>query len=230
MDLPRLLETLNPDEMRGLLQTICDQNPAIAHEVVTKAPRPSVESTLSVLGKYETTFKQSFPFGNRPSSDYTYNRVRQQMMQLIDALKDFTPHFLPPNEHQATVSLTYLDAVTSIVHRLPTWDTYSHNQPKNDAYDELSQAWALVFQEGSKRGAGVQLQIGGWDQKLIKHNELSGGRLQNAVNELRSGAGWFGGGQGPSTMASGNDERAAIRQQILSGTYGSDVSVGVGRW
>jgi len=214
--------------MRGLLQTICDQNPAIAREVVTKAPRPSLESTFGVLQKYENTFKEAFPFGNRPTSDYTYNRVRQPMAQLIEALKDYTPHFLPPNEHQTTVSLTYLDAVTDIVHRLPDWDTYQHNHAEHEAYDELSAAWTIVIQEAAKRGGGFTLQVGGWDQKLLKHNELSGGRLQGAVNELRINVGWLG-AQGPSSMSSGNDERAAIRAQILSGTYGADLSVG-SRW
>lgn len=230
LDLPRLLETLSPDEMRNLLQNICDQNPAIAHEVVTKAPRPSVESTLAVLQKYETAFKQSFPFGNRPSSDYTYNRVRQPMLQLIEALKDFTPHFLPPNEPQPTLSLQYLDAVTHIIHRLPNWDTFQHNHAKHEAYDELAQAWALAIREGAKRGGGFHLHSAGWDQKLLKHNDESGGRLQDAVNELRASVAYLDspstGGAAPSNL----DERAAIRQQILSGTYGPDVSVGVGRW
>jgi protein Cut8 len=230
LDLPRLLETLSPDEMRNLLQNICDQNPAIAHEVVTMAPRPSVESTLSVLQKYETTFKESFPFGNRPSSDYTYNRVRQPMLQLIEALKDFTPHFLPPNEPQPTLSLQYLDAVTQIIHRLPTWDTFQHNHAKFDAYDELAQAWALAIRESAKRGGGFHLQYAGWDQKLLKHNEESGGRLQDAVNELRANVTYLGGSTAGSATPSNLDERAAIRQQILSGTYGPDVSVGVGRW
>ena len=230
LDLPRLLETLSPDEMRNLLQNICDQNPAIAHEVVTMAPRPSVESTLSVLQKYETTFKESFPFGNRPSSDYTYNRVRQPMMQLIEALKDFTPHFLPPNEPQPTLSLQYLDAVTQIIHRLPTWDTFQHNHAKYEAYDELAQAWALAIRESAKRGGGFHLQYAGWDQKLLKHNEESGGRLQDAVNELRANVTYLGGPTAGSGTPSNFDERAAIRQQILSGTYGPDVSVGVGRW
>ncbi|KEQ62746.1 Cut8-domain-containing protein [Aureobasidium melanogenum CBS 110374] len=230
LDLPRLLETLSPDEMRNLLQNICDQNPAIAHEVVTKAPRPSIESTLSVLQKYETTFKESFPFGNRPSSDYTYNRVRQPMLQLIEALKDFTPHFLPPNEPQPTLSLQYLDAVTQIIHRLPTWDTFQHNHAKFEAYDELAQAWALAIRESAKRGGGFHLQYAGWDQKLLKHNEDSGGRLQDAVNELRDNVTYLNGPAAGGPTPSNYDERAAIRQQILSGTYGPDVSVGVGRW
>ncbi|KAL1302743.1 hypothetical protein AAFC00_003095 [Neodothiora populina] len=230
LDLPRLLETLSADEMRNLLQNICDQNPAISHEVVTKAPRPSVESTLAVLHKYESTFKQAFPFGNRPSSDYTYNRVHRPMMQLIEALRDFTPHFLPPNEPQPTVTLAYLDAVTQIIHGIPHWDTYQHNRPTHEAYDELSHAWALAIHEGAKKGGGFHLQYSGWDQKLFKHNEDSGGKMQEAVNEMRASIGWAG----PSTQSpppsAPTDDRASIRQQILSGTYGQDLPVGAGRW
>lgn len=219
--------------MRNLLQNICDQNPIIAHEVVTKAPRPSIESTLSVLQKYESAFKHAFPFGNRPSSDYTYNRVRQPLLQLLEALKDFTPHFLPPNEPQPTVSLTYLDAVTQIIHGIPDWDTFIHNRPKNEAYEELSQAWTLAIQEAAKRGGGFHLQYGGWDQKLLKHNEQSRGKLQDAINQMQAGGvGWAStpAGPGQASSSSVSDERAAIRQQILSGTYGQDVSIGVGRW
>lgn len=232
LDLPRLLETLSADDMRNLLQNICDQNPSISHEVVTKAPRPSVESTLAVLHRYESNFKQAFPFGNRPSSDYTYNRVRGPMMQLIEALRDFTPHFLPPNEPQPTVSMAYLDAVTQIIHGIPDWDTFQHNRPKHEAYEELSHAWALAIHEGAKRGGGFHLHFGGWDQKLMKHNEESGGKMQDAIQELRASVGWPGNSATPSPAPApaAMDERAAIRQQILSGTYGQDVPVAVGRW
>lgn len=230
LDLPRLLETLSADEMRNLLQNICDQNPAISHEVVTKAPRPSVESTLNVLQKYESTFKQAFPFGTRPSSDYTYNRAQRPMMQLLEALKDFTPHFLPPNEPQPAVSMAYLDAVTQIIHGIPDWDTYQHNRPKHEAYDELSHAWALAIHEGAKRGGGFLLQFGGWDQKLVKHNELSGGKMQDAVNEMKTSAGWSGASPTANPASAAMDDRAAIRQQILSGTFGQDAPIGVGRW
>lgn len=224
--LPRLLETLTADDMRRLLQAISDDHPEIGHEVIKKAPRPSVESTLAVLAKYEADFRESFPLGNRPTSDYSYNRVRQAMIQLIDALKDFTPHFLPPHETQPTLSMTYLDAVTNMIHRLPNWDSYQHNRHKHEAYDEISRAWALVVREAAKRAGGFHLQFGGWDQKLYKHNEESGGRMEEVMQELRSNTGFVS--AGPAT--GGLDDRASIRQQLLYGTYGQDLSVGTGGW
>ena len=115
LPLPRLLETLSPDEMRNLLQSICQRHPDIGNEVVTTAPRPSIQSTLEVLSKYESEFQAAFPFGGSSSSDYAYNRVRQQLTELLEAMKDFTPHFLPPNEQQAATSLAFLALVAGLL-------------------------------------------------------------------------------------------------------------------
>lgn len=228
LDLSRLLETLSPADLRSILTQVCTSHPSIAHEIASIAPRPTLESTLAVLQKYETAFKEAFPFGSRPGSEYAYNRVRGALLALLDALKDFTPHFMPPNEPQTSVGMAYLDSVTNIVHRLPDWDNITHNRSKHEAYEELDGAWVTVLKEAEKRGGGFQLQLGGWDAKIGRHNELSGGRLQAAVDELRRGLGWFGGPSARQPGSAGMDDRLAVRQQLLSGTYGAQVGVGGG--
>jgi protein Cut8 len=229
LPLPRLLETLGADDMRNLLQSICQRHPDIGNEVVSTAPRPSIQSTLEVLAKYESAFQAAFPFGGRSSSDYAYNRVRQQLLELLDSLKDFTPHFLPPNEQQPATSLAFLDGATDIIHRLPDWDTYQHNRHKQEAYEEMAKAWAIVIREAAKKAGGIQLQYGGWDQKIAKHNEVSHGKMQEAVNELRGGLGWMGAeASNPATGASA--DAMSIRQQLLSGNYGGGSSASIGAW
>jgi protein Cut8 len=229
LPLPRLLETLSADEMRNLLQSICQRHPDIGNEVVSTAPRPSIQSTLEVLSKYESAFIAAFPFGGRSSSDYAYNRVRQQLIELLESLKDFTPHFLPPNEQQPATSLAFLDGATDIIHRLPNWDTYQHNRHKEEAYEEMAKAWAIVIREAAKKAGGIQLQYGGWDQKIAKHNEVSGGKMLEAVNELRGGLGWMG-TDAPTHPTSGPEDAMSIRQQLLSGNYGMGTSAGIGAW
>lgn len=226
--LPRLLETLDSDSLRSVLRTICERHPEIGQEVVVSAPRPSVASALGVLEQYQERLRQAFPFGGNTGSDYAYNRVRVQLSQLIDAITDFVPHYLPPNESQVTISLEFLDAVSNIVHQLPTWESSSHSHHKDNAYDEISRAWAMVISEASKRGGGFQLHNGEWDQKLNKHNEQSGGRMQAAVNALGSNLGWIGAG-GPSNPNQNNDP-TSVRSQLLSGTYGINLPVRVGPW
>ncbi len=222
--LPRLLETLDAESLRSVLQTICERHPQIGVEVVSSAPKPSVPAVVEVLSKYQEKLREAFPYGGNTGSDYAYNRVKQQLTELIDALTDFTPHYLPPNENQTTVSLSFLDEATKFIHNLPEWDSQSHKHHKDNAYDEISRAWALVISEGSKRGGGFQLHSAGWDQRLSEHNKQSGGRMHAAVNSLGSNMGWMGG--------MGADGPGSIRNQLLSGTYGSpnagNVSVSVG--
>ena len=228
--LPRLLETLDAESLRSVLQSICSRHPQIGTEVEHTAPRPSVPSALNVLKNYESALQSSFPFGGDRTSDYAYNRVRQQLMALLDALADFTPHFLPPNETQASQSLNFLDGATDIIHRLPNWNSFQNNLHKQNAYEEISGAWALAIREAAKRAGGMQLQVGGWDQKLVKHNQQAGGKLQGAMNELRANIGWMGGH--PQFQHHGNrgDDISSVRQELLSGTYGSNLPVRVGPW
>lgn len=235
LSLPRLLETLDTESLRNMLQSICTRHPLIGTEVENAAPKPSVSSALSVLKNYESALQSSFPFGDDTGSDYAYNRVRQTLMNLLDALTDFTPHFLPPNETQASQALGFLDGATEIVHRLPEWNSYQNNLHKQNAYEEISQAWTLAIREAAKRAGGIQLQYGGWDQKIMKHNQQARGKLQGAVDELKAHIGWMGGHQPDSHPQQRNqlvndDDLASVRQELLSGTYGANYPVRIGPW
>ena len=229
LPLSRLLETLSPDQLRGVLQTVCDRHPDIGREINTSAPNPSVPSTLSILHNYENAFKEAFPYGDRPSSDYAFNRVRPTLTALLDALKDFTPHFLPPNETQSATSLTFLDGATDIIHNLPEWDSMQHNRHKEDAYEEMAKAWSAVIKEAIKKGGGLQLQYNGWDQKLVKHNQASGGKMTEALSELKASLGWKEGATGFGGAGAGSGEGRTIRDQLWNNTYGAS-PIAVGPW
>jgi protein Cut8 len=224
LGLTRLLETLSADDLRNLLKTMCDRHPELAAEVPSAAPRPSVEAVLAILNQYEASLRGAFPFGGRETSDYAYNRVRQPMIEFLDALKDYTPNFLPPNEPQTNISLNFLDAVTNMIHRLPNWDTFSNNRHKHEAYEEIAKAWANVIREAAKRGGGIQLRIGQWDQKLMKHNQTSGNRMNEAIHALTTSLDWMA--QGNQSSGPSQSDPNSIRQQLMNGTYGEGVRVG----
>ncbi|KXX80564.1 Tethering factor for nuclear proteasome STS1 [Madurella mycetomatis] len=221
LPLPRLLETLDNTQLRTVLQKICERHPDIGQEVVTSAPRPSVTSALQVLGEYQERLRAAVPFG-QSSSDYTYFRVKHPLTALVDALSDFTPQFLPPVEQQTNVSLQYLDAATKVIHDLPDWESQQNRHHKDNAYDEISGAWALVITEAAKRGGGFILHTGGWDQRLAKHNQQSGGKLEQAMNAMATEVGWIGNNPSPSGLSESN----SILNQLMNGTYGSPVRVG----
>ena len=228
--LPRLLETLDADSLRTVLQSLCARHPEIGSEVEHTAPRPNVSSALNVLENYETTLQASFPFGGDSSSDYAYNRVRESLMALLDALADFTPHFLSPNETQTSQSLAFLDGATDIIHRLPDWSSFQNSLHKQNAYEEISGAWVSAIREAAKRAGGMQLQYGGWDQKVAKHNQQANGKLQDAVNELSANIGWMGGQPQIQQHGTRGDDLNSVRQELLSGTYGKNLPVHVGPW
>lgn len=215
----RLLETLDQDSLRSILRTLSNRNPHLRDEILHIAPRPSVNSTLDVLRQYLDRLRASFPLDPNPRSDYSYDRVRPQWSDLLDALTDFTPHFLPPNESQSSTSLAYLDGVTQIITELPEWDAAQHNLAKQNAYAEISNAWSTVIKEASKRGGGIQLQYGGWEEKLRLHNQKSGGQMQDAYDDLASALGWL---RPSGSIGQNFSTRQDVRNQLFSGTYGQD--------
>lgn len=223
LPLPRLLETLDPAQLRMVLQTICDRRPDIGQEVVNGAPRPTYGASLQVLEEYMEKLRASFPFGNS-SSDYTYHRVKQALAAVIDAISDFTPQYLPPLEQQTNISLQYLDGATAIIHSLPEFENQQHRHHKDTAYDDISKAWALVITEGAKRGGGIVMHTNGWDANLMKHNEQSGGRLGQAMSAMANEVGWMGHNSGG--RLSGSSDPNSILNQLVSGKYGSPVPVG----
>lgn len=220
LPLPRLLETLNTDQLRSVLERICERHPDIGQEVVSGAPRPSVASALDVLQSYQDKLNAAAPYGNS-SAEYTYNRVKAPLMALIDALSDFTPQFLPPIETQPTKSLDFLDGATKFIHNLPNWQPQAYRHHKDNAYEDISKAWALVINEAAKRGGGFNLHTDGWDHKLARHNEQSGGRLGTAITAMSNSVGWMGSGEN-----GGSSEQNSILNQIVSGSFGSPVRVG----
>jgi protein Cut8 len=224
LSVDRLLETLDKESLRSVLRSLCDRNPAIKEEVTHLSPRPSIQNTLQVLRQYYNRLTATFPLDPNPRSDYCYDRVRPQWQALLDALADFTPHFLPPHEQQSSTSLEYLHGVTQIIHDLPEWDTAQYNLAKQNAYEEISRAWAAVIKEAGKRGGGIQLQYNGWEEKLRIHNEKSGGMMKEAYEELMGALGWLK----PSNVP---PQQQSVRQQLFSGTYGMEQpSMRTGMW
>lgn len=219
LPLSRKLETVDPSVLINILKTLSDRHPELQDEMAELCPNPTSGTALAKLSEYERNYQEAFPFGGNPAGDYAYNRVKPALMQMLDALSDFTTAFLPPAESQASVSLGFLDAATELIHRLPNWDNPMHNMSKQTAYEEITKAWILVLQEAAKRGAGIQIHHGGWDMKLAKHNEQSGGRMDSAVIQMRNLVGW--GGESSYTI------RPAPRQTGLGFGFGMHSGVGV---
>jgi protein Cut8 len=190
LSLSRLLQTMDADALRDMLKKACDNNPSLATEVQKSAPKPTPLTALSVIRDYEKQLEDSFPYGDSKTSPYAYDRVRQPLMALLEALGDFTSSFLQPNETQFGASLQFLDGATSTIHRIPNFENVQHSIPKQNAYEQISKAWCAALREAEKRGGGIQLIHNGWDKKLMRHYEQGGDGLSSAIQELQKITSW----------------------------------------
>ncbi|ORY83058.1 Cut8 six-helix bundle-domain-containing protein [Protomyces lactucae-debilis] len=188
LPLPRLLDSLDREGMRDLLKHLCERQPGLSSEVAKQLPRPGVQAALQSLQQLERHIQLAFPFGGDIKGEYAYNRVSPAITQLLEALADYVPSFLPPYEPHALDALAFLDGATGIIARLPEWHNINHMLSKRQAFEEMNGAWTVAFAEAAKRGGGVAAL--GYLEKLREWNTLSGGLLGEAVSAATQALEW----------------------------------------
>ncbi|BFZ61842.1 Tethering factor for nuclear proteasome sts1 [Saitoella coloradoensis] len=213
LPLPRLLSSLDNTQLQSIILGLTERHPQLLSEVQSLAPRPTITSSISVLHRLEAAVREAFPYGGDPAGDYAYNRVRPFLNDLLSALMDYTPHFLPPHESYFDTSLSFLDEATHIIHRLPNWSNPLHNISKRQAYEEMCGAWICVLRDAITKSSGVGLVSGGWVEKVEEHNEVAGGRLGSVVEYLRGEVGWL-------RAVEQQQGQQGAQQQVLSGLFG----------
>lgn len=186
----RLLEHLDAPILRNIIQTLVDRHPTLSLEVAGLLSLPDLSSVISILNGIEEQLQLSFPYGGDSKGDYAYNRVRPVLQRFMDALVEYTHIFLPPYEMNKSLTLTFLDHISSMLHRLPEWNNPTHNYYKEELYDIISNAWISTIFNMSKEGYdGINGDE--WIAKLIKHNEISGGRFKAVIDIARNELAWF---------------------------------------
>lgn len=201
----RLLEHLDGSSLRNIIQTLVDRYPTLSLEIANLSSRPDLSSVISILNGMEEQVRRSFPYGGDPMGEYAYNRIRPILQTLIDALLEYTCIFLPPYESNRRLTLTFLDHITSMLHRFPEWNNPIHNYSKEELYDEISNAWISAISSISKECLDG-INGNEWIKKLIKHNEVAGGRFKCAVNIVKNKLSCFSADKDNNTQYSGNNK------------------------
>lgn len=180
LPLSRLLNDLDKQGLQALLKTLCERHPGLSLEVYQHAPKPTVASALGLMTALQNKVQASFPFGGDSKGEYAYNRVLPHIRDLLEALMDYTPHFLPPNEAFLASTMAFLEGATTIISRLPDWHNPNHALLKREAFEEINGAWITAFREANRRN---QLGLFQYQEKLRRFNELSGDLLEGALSE-----------------------------------------------
>lgn len=189
LPLTRLLDDLDKSGLQGLIKNLCERHPGLSNEIYKHAPKPTVSQALSTLACLERNLQTAFPFGGDVKGEYAYNRVLPSIKELLSALMDYVPHFLPPNEEHALETLSFLDGATALISRLPDWNNPNHSLAKREAFEEMNGAWIQGFRESSKKGAGVGAAQ--YLEKLRNWNQISDGVLDSALQAAVEELGWI---------------------------------------
>ncbi|KAJ3033119.1 hypothetical protein HK097_004971, partial [Rhizophlyctis rosea] len=181
----RLLPTLDRTQLLQILTTLLSNHPTLEPTITSLIPRPTLQTTTTLLTRLEQTLTTSYPYskhGPDTTSDYAFNRVRPHLQDLKEVITHHIDHYTNPSSYPQHLSheysanaFGYLHLATTMVHRLPTFQSEQHNlEIKGFLYDKLGEGWRAaavevgrkVKEEGKIFGAAV---VGEWARNLNMH-------------------------------------------------------------
>ncbi|CAO3568418.1 unnamed protein product [Mortierella alpina] len=207
----KLIAPLTPSQLVNLISTLVEGHPQLLEEITHLVPRPTVAAVQPMLVALEAKLQAAFPYTKwgPGSDDYSFNRVKPALEELVETLVDYTSHFTSPPEFPTT-SFSFLHIATEFCHRLPNWDTAANNEHKTNLYKTLAGYWIKAIQDASsKLEEGKmygQLTVQEWAKNLEHHNIASQGMFSSAIEEFKVKLGWIIGIQRPMSNFSNNQE------------------------
>ncbi|KAI1321192.1 Tethering factor for nuclear proteasome sts1 [Mortierella claussenii] len=212
----KLIATLSSAQLINLIDTLVDSHPSLAENIASLVPRPTVASVQQLLSSLETKLQEAFPYTKwgPGRDDYSFNRVKPALEELVETLMDYTNHFTSPPEFPTT-SFSFLHIATDFCHRLPNWDNTANNEPKSNLYKSLEEYWIKAIQDASdKLEEGKiygQMTVQEWAKNLEQHNITSQGMFASAIEEFKAKLGWIIGIQAPVSNFTNSSSVASPR-------------------
>ncbi|KAG0209641.1 Tethering factor for nuclear proteasome sts1 [Mortierella sp. GBA30] len=198
----KLIAPLSRSQLVNLISTLVEGHPQLLEDITNLVPRPTVAAVQPMLASLETKLQEAFPYTKwgPGRDDYSFNRVKPALEELVETLVDYTNHFTSPPEFPTT-SFSFLHIATEVCYRLPTWDNAVNNEHKTNLYKTLEEYWIKAIQDASsKLEEGKmygQLTVQEWAKNLEQHNINSQGMFSSAIEEFKAKLGWIIGIQTP---------------------------------
>ncbi|RUS27452.1 Cut8 six-helix bundle-domain-containing protein [Jimgerdemannia flammicorona] len=214
----KLLATLDKPQLLTLVNSLIDSHPHLHPEILSHIPRPTIATVQPLLVTLERRLHDSFPYTKwgPTRDDYSFNRVKPVLTELVDTILDYTAHFTSSEEFPTT-TFAYLHIATSVAHRLPQWDNRAHNGVKTELYEKLDSFWKrAVVEAADKCSEGKiygQQVVGEWARNLVQHNAESNNALSAAVGEFQRRLGWIIGIAPPTNAVPQQQQQQQQQQQ-----------------
>ncbi|KAF8980567.1 Tethering factor for nuclear proteasome sts1 [Entomortierella lignicola] len=192
----KLIATLSSSQLINLVGTLVDSHPSLAEEIANLVPRPTVASVQPLLNSLETKLQEAFPYTKwgPGRDDYSFNRVKPALEELVETLTDYTNHFTSPPEFPTT-SFSFLHIATEFCHRLPNWDNAANNELKSNLYKSLEEYWIKAIRDAANKLEDGKIYghmtVQEWAKNLQNHQEKSHGMFSSAIEEFKSKLGWI---------------------------------------
>lgn len=195
--LSKLLDTMDKPQLVSLLTKLIESNSSIQADVASHIPRPTLASAQTILANLETKLQATFPYTKWGPSrdDYSFNRIRPILEDLVETTLDLAAHFCGVDEHAST-AFAYLHHATSLAHRLPRWENEMHEKLRLDLYSRLEKFWKKAILEAGHRAVDQGRIYGAsavteWAKNLVSHDQESEGAFGDAVRLFVDKLGWI---------------------------------------
>jgi hypothetical protein len=192
-----LLDTMDKESVIDIINSLLKSHPEVKEDIINYIPAPTIFSSMNVLIDMEKKFIHSFPFNkNGPGrDDYTFSRVREAYIDLIDTITQYANHFTTSVQVLPSTCFAFLDHATQMAHRLPTWDNENNNKYKHELYQDLNDFWKLAIQTTSSNLRQNEIynpsSVSEWAKNLAQHNSITNGYFTEAVHEFSRKLGYL---------------------------------------
>lgn len=198
----RLVEVMDYDQLRNVLEVVMAQHPEVALTIQKSAPKPSTEVTIELIKHKFAEISGHLPYKCDVESDYSYIRVKPYLTEFLNCISDFILNLLPPMESVFATSCSILNTITTLIHDLPNFSNNEYQYTREIAYQQLANLWLILFsrnhndEDAEDKASQASLeQTLEWlktvesmklPEQMEKHNEQSNGKFTAVVDYIRN--------------------------------------------
>lgn len=145
----RIIESLDKSDLTKLITSLIDIHPELNQTVSKIAQPPNMNSILHILQQKHESILKALPYKCDSRSDYSYLRIKPNLVDFLNCLEDYILWILPPNQHghDLITQLWFLHELTNLIHKLPNFTNLEFQYTRNLIYETIINCWIIIFNE-----------------------------------------------------------------------------------
>lgn len=193
LPVPRLIEVLDQKGLQNLVAELLNIHPEIENTIHNISKQPTLQDSINLLQEKFQQIRKNLPYKYDIESDYSYLRVKPDILEFLNCTSDFILNFVPPIENNIFNSLNFLKFITEILNDLPKFTSSEFNYIISTAYEQIANTWliCLTIKEENTNIESLTNLIKIVEQldlltKLNQFNHQSNGKFIHVLQYLQS--------------------------------------------